>query len=229
MAIFDTPINTDAVNLQRVVTQPLPVVLHLYRSPDTSLNSTLAALAKDQAGKLLVARIDVATNQQVYAQYQQPNLPAIFTIKNGETQSFSASAQPADVQAHAAYLLGQGPKPATPAPAPKGNGQPVKVTDASFERDVLQSNIPVLVDFWAAWCGPCRMIAPSLDNIAQNYDGRLKVAKLNVDENPRMAAKYQASSIPLLILFKDGRAVNKMLGARPQADIERFIQPQLAK
>src|SRR5262245_4882071 len=105
MPIFDTPINTDAVNLEKVVSQTLPVVLQLYRPPDTSLNATLAALAKDQAGKLLVARIDVTQNQQVYAQYKQPNLPAIFAIKNGETQSFSASAQPSDVKAHAAYLL----------------------------------------------------------------------------------------------------------------------------
>jgi thioredoxin 1 len=229
MPIFDTPINTDDANLQKVVIQALPVILHLYRQPDTSLNGTLAALAKDQAGKLLVARVDATQNQQVYAHYKQPSLPAIFAIKDGEIQSFSASAQPADVKAHAAYLLGQGPKPAqsTSAPAPKGNGQPVKVTDSSFERDVLQSDIPVLVDFWAAWCGPCRMIAPSLDKIAQNYAGRLKVAKLNVDENQRMAAKYQATSIPLLVLFKDGKVVNKLLGAHPQASIERFIEPSV--
>jgi thioredoxin 1 len=232
MPIFDAPINTDDVNLQKVVTQALPVILHLYRQPDTSLNATLAALAKDQAGKLLVARVDANQNQQVYAYYKQPSLPAIFAIKDGDIQSFSAPAQSADVKAHAAYLLGQGPKPtqsAQPAsaPAPQGNGQPVKVTDGSFERDVLQSKVPVLVDFWAAWCGPCRMIAPSLDKIAQNYAGRITIAKLNVDENPRMAAKYQARSIPLLVLFKNGKVVNSLLGAHPQAAIERFIEPSI--
>src|SRR5689334_9193572 len=91
--IFDTPINTNQLNLQKVVAQTLPVLLHLYRPPDTSLNRTLAALAKDYAGKLLVARVDVTENPEVYTVYQQPSLPAIFAIKGSETQSYSAPAK----------------------------------------------------------------------------------------------------------------------------------------
>lgn len=107
---------------------------------------------------------------------------------------------------------------------PLTTGQPVIVTDATFWTEVEQSELPVLVDMWAAWCGPCRMIAPMVDQIASEYAGRLRVAKLNIDENPRTAERFQVMSIPLLLVFKNGREVDRIVGAVPRAEITRHLR-----
>jgi thioredoxin 1 len=99
----------------------------------------------------------------------------------------------------------------------------VKVTDASFEEQVLKSSEPVVVDFWAEWCGPCRMIAPSLEEIASEMKGKVKVVKLNIDENPGVAGKLGIRSIPTLILFKDGKAAAQKVGAAPKGELVRWI------
>ncbi|MGB9812901.1 MAG: thioredoxin [Thermovenabulum sp.] len=97
--------------------------------------------------------------------------------------------------------------------------KPINVTDANFNEEVLNSDKPVLVDFWAAWCGPCRMMGPVIDEIANEYEDTLKVCKMNVDENPDTPARYGIMSIPTLILFKDGKPVKKLIGFRPKNDI----------
>jgi len=97
------------------------------------------------------------------------------------------------------------------------------VTDKAFQADVLQSKEPVLVDFWAEWCGPCRTVAPVLEEVAGELKGRLKIVKLNVDENPETAAKYGIQSIPTLMIFKNGEMASRQIGAAPKAKIVQWI------
>jgi len=98
-----------------------------------------------------------------------------------------------------------------------------KVSDASFESDVLKATQPVVVDFWAEWCGPCRMIAPALEEIATAMGDKVKIVKLNVDENPQIAAKYGVMSIPTLMIFKNGELASRQVGAAPKAKLEQWI------
>ena len=100
-------------------------------------------------------------------------------------------------------------------------------TDASFESDVLKSEIPVLVDYWAEWCGPCKMIAPILDDVSVTYDGKLKIAKMNVDENREIPAKFGIRGIPTLMLFKDGQLAATKVGALSKAQLIAFIDNAL--
>jgi thioredoxin 1 len=105
--------------------------------------------------------------------------------------------------------------------------KPVVVSDASFEVDVLHSSLPTLTDFWAEWCGPCKMIAPILNDLAAEYDGKLQITKLDVDENPATAMAYGVMSIPTLILFKDGKPIERIVGYMPKDRLLKQLTPHL--
>jgi len=112
------------------------------------------------------------------------------------------------------------------APLPVGKPQPV--TDATFAQDVEGSPVPVLVDAWAPWCGPCHMIAPVIDQLAAELAGRVRVVKLNVDENPRTAARFDLRSIPTLLVLKGGREVDRLVGVQPKQEIARRLERAIA-
>ena len=105
--------------------------------------------------------------------------------------------------------------------------KPIHVTDDSFETDVKQSDIPVIVDFWAAWCGPCRMIAPILEELAGEYDGKIKIAKMDVEANPKTPSSFAIMSIPALLFFKNGEVVETVTGAKPKAQLVSKIEQVL--
>ncbi len=107
-------------------------------------------------------------------------------------------------------------------------GKPVEVTDANFEQEILKSNLPVMVDFWATWCAPCRMIAPIVEELATEYEGKLKVAKLDVDNNQGTSIKYGVRSIPTLLFFKNGQQQEQLIGAVPKKVIVEKIEALLS-
>jgi thioredoxin 1 len=105
--------------------------------------------------------------------------------------------------------------------------KPITVDDSNFDQMVLKAETPVLVDFWATWCGPCRMVAPVVEELAQEYEGRVSFAKLDVDHNPQIASRYGIMSIPTLLLFKKGEPVSHVVGFRPKAELKRSLDAAL--
>lgn len=97
------------------------------------------------------------------------------------------------------------------------------INEQNFEQEVVSSDVPVLLDFWAPWCGPCKMLMPVVEELAKEYDGKIKVGKVNTDENMSLSSKFQITSIPCLIIFKNGKPINKMVGFRPKNDIKKEI------
>jgi thioredoxin 1 len=105
--------------------------------------------------------------------------------------------------------------------------KPMEVNDDNFAQMVLQSKTPVLVDFWAAWCGPCRMVAPIVEELAKEYEGRISFAKMDVEQNPKMASQYGVMSIPTLIIFKNGALISNIVDVRPKADLKKTLDAVL--
>ena len=141
--------------------------------------------------------------------------------KNRVDERAAATSRPVCGQCGASLRMDAG------AQAPDA-GRPLTVTDATFERDVLGAgSVPVLVDCWAAWCGPCRIVAPVLDELATEAGGRYRIAKLNVDENKRVPAQFRIQSIPTLLIFKNGQLVDRLVGAQPKQTIAAHLAAQL--
>ncbi len=263
---FDAPIHTNQHSIDRVINAGLPVVLVFWKNhcpPCDQLNASLEQLAKDYAGKLLVAKVDAESEKALLQRFNVAALPSIVFVKDGRSLAVAAGAIPENsLRLWADYLIqgGQRPsipsgpsiplqptRPASPPPPPRSNGarthassgyarpsakathdHPLTLTDANFQQVVLNSDIPVLVDFWAQWCGPCHMIAPTVEALAKEFAGRLLVGKLNVDENPRTASRYGIMSIPTLLIFKNGRVVDQIVGALPAPALRQRVLQHLS-
>lgn len=238
---IDAPIHTNEANLPRVLNAGLPVLLVFWKRECPACDQlvpVLDRLAKAYAGRALIAKINIGDEPGLARRYAAAHLPTLLFFKDGKQveRAVGAAGEPElaawldflgrggarppvpsgpSTPVHAA-MPGAAPSQAEPSPqsAPAG-GQPVVLTDATFDQTIRNSRTPVLVDFWAEWCGPCKMIAPAVAQLAGEFAGRAVVAKLNVDENPRTPGRFGIQGIPTLLIFRDGRMVDQIGGVQP--------------
>lgn len=233
-------IHTNQQSIDRVLNAGLPVAL-VFWSQNAQLaapvESLLAEAAARHAGKLLVAKIDAQAAPEgpppLLGRFAVDQLPAIvFVVQGKPAAKLHGAINAEEVRTWLTYLTRGGPRPAAQTrPTPKSgyqqaNGIPVTLSDATFQRAVAGPG-PVLVDFWAPWCGPCRMVAPAVEQLARDFQGRAVVAKLNIDENPQTAQRFNVMSIPTLLIFRNGQVVDQIVGAQPaqvlRQRLERFV------
>jgi thioredoxin 1 len=221
--VFDSPIISNDQSLNRLLAAPIPILILFWdgKALPEALSQAMIDLAKKKAGELIIAKINWRDNPIAGSRFHLSEPVTLIGTREGDEVTRAANPAVAEISRHVDYLLGDGPPPvrkketrSTHHAAPQnGAGRPVAVTDAAFEQQVLKSPIPVLVDFWAPWCAPCRMVAPVLEQLAKEYTGRLRIAKLNVDENPHFAGRYGIQGIPTLLIFRNGTVVDRIIGA----------------
>ena len=229
---FNTPLITSDQSIDRVLAAGQPVALVFVEgSVLPGLEQSLKQLARNNAGSLLVVQVPVKDSPEAVRRYQVSFFPAVVTVREGKVLSKAERVSGTDVEKHAAFLLGKGPRPAAAtdsrngAQASESGSRPRAVTDATFEQEVMSSPEPVLIDFWAPWCGPCRMVEPVLEKLAREMSGRVRIAKVNVDENPKTAGRYGVQSIPTMMVVKNGQVLDRWAGALPEMALRNRIAP----
>lgn len=252
---YDTPLRTNAQSLERILGAGVPVLLSFempHCEPCTALDEPFKQLARAYAGQALIVRVEDASAGGLPERFGLTRIPTLLVWKSGrEAGRVEGFTEIEILRKNLDFLVGKASAPtpasgrsmplnpqALPTPpgagptshdAPGETGAPLVVGDASFEKDVLRSALPVLVDFWAPWCGPCRMVSPIVEELGREYAGRLRIAKVNTDENPRYASSLGIQGIPTLILFKGGREVDRVVGAAPKGTLQQFIARHVTK
>lgn len=210
--------------------KPVLIWFSAGQTAGIDLRKALEKAAVDFQRELAVVMVDTNACPMAKKRFDVEKHPVLVGWHNGESIKRRARPWASDVVGFADVLKTLAPAPANPT-NPNGNvskteeskkelkviNKPVHVTDATFEQEVLQSELPVLVDFWAAWCGPCRMVAPILEKLAGEFAGKVKIAKVDVDANPSLSSAFQIMSIPTLMFVKQGKIVGQAAGAAPEA------------
>lgn len=234
--VFDVVLASNDMSLDRVLEAGLPVVMVFYNKElPSDLRQSMDELARQYAGKVLVIMLAQSDAPQAVSRFGVGQLPTLVTVRDGKSLTRQENVRASDLQPHVRHLIGEGHPPnIRTSNQSYGDSRqatiasPIPVNEKDFEREVLQADLPVLVDFWAPWCAPCRMVEPVLKNLAREHAKALKVAKVNVDENPGLAGRYGAMSIPTMLVMVGGREVDRWVGALPEnalrSRVSRWIQ-----
>jgi thioredoxin 1 len=224
-------IHTNEAGIDRVLKVGLPLLLVFWdpKSPPGESDVQLDQIARDYSGRTLVVKINGAEELQLARRFQVQHLPAFVFVKEQKVEATLPGSTPAHtLRDWLNYLTERGARPAQPTPteAPtnrhSASGQPIHLTDRNFEQ-IVKGDLPVLVDFWAEWCGPCRMVAPTVEQLAREFQGRAVVGKLNVDENPQTARRFGIMSIPALYIFKKGEVADRTVGVQPLPVMRQWL------
>ena len=209
---------------EEVVNSDVPVLIDFWAEwcmPCRMVAPIIDELAKEYEGKIKVGKINVDEENELAMKFRIMSIPTIGLFKNGKMVDKIIGARPkADFVRFIEKHLNGG---ATQSE----ESDEVEITYDNFEEEVVNSDVPVLIDFWAEWCAPCRLVAPIIDELAKEYKGKIKVGKVNVDEENELAMQFRIMSIPTIGLFKNGKMVDKIIGARPKADFVKFIEKHL--
>jgi thioredoxin 1 len=248
--VFDSPLNTNDQSIDRVLSSGLPVMLVFLDGPaPATISDSMNRLASEHAGKLLIAQIRIKDNPQTARQFNVQLSPTVVDILKGQEAARQDRPSSSDLEKHALFLLARGSKPisapssstnpqetgssrntgAAASSGTAGTGVPKVITDRTFDQEVLHSRVPVLVDFWAPWCGPCRMTEPAVERLAREHPGKLLVAKVNVDENPALSQRYGVMSIPMMMVVKNGTIVDRWVGALPEPNLRGRVMAVLSQ
>jgi thioredoxin 1 len=232
-AVLDTPILVSDGDLEAAFDTNLPILLLVWNGDTlrSDLKTELDRVAKDYAGRIRVVKADTTKAPQVAEHFEAGKHPLLIAWVNGEVLTRRNRPWATDVQAVVDVLTPHIPAAAAAlAPAAptkvieKVDDKPVKVTEATFQAEVVDYSLPVLVDFWATWCGPCKQVAPILEKLAKEFSGKVRIAKVDVDENQALAQDFQVMSIPTLMFFKNGKIVGQQVGALPEAALRQALQ-----
>ncbi|HBT48535.1 MAG: Thiol-disulfide isomerase and thioredoxin [Caldanaerobacter subterraneus] len=209
---------------EEVVNSDVPVLIDFWAEwcmPCRLVAPIIEELAKEYEGKIKVGKVNVDEEDELAMKFRIMSIPTIGLFKNGKMVGKLIGARPkADFVKFIEKYLNEDT-------FQKEESLEVEITYDNWEEEVVNSDVPVLIDFWAEWCAPCRLVAPIVEELAHEYKGRLKVGKVNVDEEQELAMKFRIMSIPTIGLFKKGKMVDKIIGARPKADFVRFIEKHL--
>lgn len=236
-------IKADPQSLDQALAADMPVLMWFSangESPMTDVSKALEAASKDYASRLKVFTVDTAKYPDLKERFQVGKQPLLVGWHQGEQVKRRPRPWAADVQSIADALAKLAPvikreKQESDSSEEQKEKQPVTmhdkpvhVTDDTFENEVINSELPVLIDFWAEWCGPCRMVAPTLEKLAGEYVGKVKIAKVDVDNNPGLAQAFRIMSIPTLMFIKQGKIVGQTAGALPEATLRDALEQLIA-
>lgn len=234
IAQFDVPLTlSNRADLDKALQIDRPILLYLSNGDTVraDVKTELEKVARENAGRIQVVKVEADKTPDIAERFEMGKYPLLIGWARGQVVGRRNRPWGTDIQGMIDVLQDYAPAAPVAATKPvieKVDNKPVKVTDKTFEKEVMNSKVPVLVDFWADWCGPCKQIAPTLEKLAGEFAGKIRIAKVDVDANPGLQQAFHVQSIPTLMFVKNGKIVGQQAGALPEHTLRSAIQQLIA-